>query len=42
MFERRGWAGTRLREIGLAAGVSQKLVAAAFATKAALLPAAAS
>ena len=40
LFERHGWAGTRLRDIGAAAGVSQKLVEAAYGTKAALLQAA--
>ena len=40
LFEQHGWAATRLREIGAAAGVSQKLVEAAFGTKAALLQAA--
>ena len=40
VFERRGWAATRLREISAAAGVSQKLVEASFGTKAALLQAA--
>src|SRR5574340_1100810 len=39
-FEERGWAGTRMREIGESAGVSQKLVEALFGTKAALLEAA--
>lgn len=39
-FEARGWAGTRIREIGAAAGVSQKTVEALFGTKAALLQAA--
>lgn len=39
-FEKRGWAGTRVHEIGEAAGVSQKLVEALFGTKAALLQAA--
>lgn len=39
-FEQRGWAGTHLREIAAAAGVSQKLVEAVFGTKAALLQAA--
>ena len=39
-FEERGWAGSRMREISEAAGVSQKLVEALFGTKAALLQAA--
>lgn len=39
-FEARGWAGTRIQEIGEAAGVSQKTVEALFGTKAALLRAA--
>lgn len=39
-FEQRGWAAVRVREIAAAAGVSQKLVEAAFGTKAALLQAA--
>lgn len=39
-FERHGWAGTHVREIAEAAGVSQKLVEAVFGTKAALLRAA--
>lgn len=41
LFERRGWAGTRVAEVAHRAGVSQKLVEAAFGTKAALLEAAA-
>lgn len=40
VFEQRGWAGTHLRAIAEAAGVSQKLVEAVFGTKAALLQAA--
>ena len=39
-FEERGWAGTRIRDVAEAAGVSQKTVEAAFGTKAALLEAA--
>lgn len=39
-FERKGWAGVTVREIGEAAGVSQKTLEAAFGTKAALLKAA--
>ncbi|MGH2935951.1 MAG: TetR/AcrR family transcriptional regulator [Gaiellaceae bacterium] len=39
-FERRGWAGTRVREVSEMAGVSQKTVEALFGTKAALLRAA--
>jgi AcrR family transcriptional regulator len=39
-FEQRGWAAVRVREIAEAADVSQKLVEAAFGTKAALLQAA--
>lgn len=39
-FEARGWAGTRIHEVGAAAGVSQKTVEALFGTKAALLRAA--
>lgn len=39
-FEERGWAGTRMRDVADAAGVSQKTVEAAFGTKAALLEAA--
>lgn len=39
-FEQHGWSGTQVREIARAAGVSQKLVEAAFRTKAALLKAA--
>ena len=40
LFEREGWSGTRVAEIAAAADVSQKLVEAAFGTKAALLEAA--
>jgi TetR/AcrR family transcriptional regulator, regulator of autoinduction and epiphytic fitness len=40
LFERRGWAGTRVSDIAARAGVSQKLVEASFGTKAALLAAA--
>jgi len=36
-FERRGWAAVTVREIGKAAGVSQKTIEAVFGTKAALL-----
>ncbi|HVA30637.1 MAG TPA: helix-turn-helix domain-containing protein [Gaiellaceae bacterium] len=39
-FEQHGWAGTQIREIASAAGVSHKLVEASFGTKAALLQAA--
>jgi AcrR family transcriptional regulator len=39
-FEERGWAGTRIRDVGELAGVSQKTVEALFGTKAALLEAA--
>lgn len=39
-FERKGWAGVTVREIGEAAGVSQKTIEAVFGTKAALLKAA--
>lgn len=39
-FEERGWAGTRVRDVAEAAGVSQKTVEAVFGTKAALLEAA--
>ena len=39
-FEERGWAGTRMRDVGEAAGVSRKTVEALFRTKAALLEAA--
>jgi AcrR family transcriptional regulator len=39
-FEQRGWAAVRVRDIAEAAGVSQKLVEAAFGTKSALLQAA--
>ena len=39
-FEERGWAGTRLRDVGEAAGVSLKTVEAVYGTKAALLQAA--
>lgn len=39
-FEQRGWAGTQLRAVADAAGVSQKLVEAQFGTKATLLGAA--
>jgi AcrR family transcriptional regulator len=37
LFEERGWAGTTVRAIAEAAGVSAKTVEAAFGTKAALL-----
>lgn len=40
VFEEKGWAGTTLREIGEAAGVSQKTIEAVFGTKATLLQAA--
>ena len=40
VFEEHGWAGTRISEVAARAGVSQKLVEAAFGTKAALLEAA--
>lgn len=39
-FEERGWAGTRIADVAAAAGVSRKLVEAAFGTKAVLLQAA--
>lgn len=39
-FEERGWAGTRLRDVADAAGVSLKTVEALYRTKAALLEAA--
>jgi AcrR family transcriptional regulator len=39
-FERKGWAGVTVREIGEAAGVSQKTIEAVFGTKAELLKAA--
>ena len=39
-FERKGWAGVTVRDIGEAAGVSQKTIEAVFGTKAALLEAA--
>lgn len=39
-FEEHGWAGTRIRDVAEAAGVSQKTIEAAFGTKAALLEAA--
>jgi AcrR family transcriptional regulator len=37
MFERKGWAGTTMRAVAEAAGVSQKTVEALFGTKATLL-----
>lgn len=39
-FERAGWAGTTMRQVAEASGVSQKTIEAAFRTKAALLGAA--
>jgi AcrR family transcriptional regulator len=36
-FERHGWAGTTMRTVAVAAGVSQKTVEALFGTKASLL-----
>jgi AcrR family transcriptional regulator len=40
LFERHGWAGTRVADVAARAGVSQKLVEASFRTKARLLEAA--
>jgi AcrR family transcriptional regulator len=40
VFEKEGWAGTRMADVAARAGVSQKLVEASFGTKAALLEAA--
>lgn len=41
LFERHGWAGTRVAAVAERAGVSQKLIEASFGTKAVLLEAAA-